>query len=79
MKKIFLVWERDCFDNYDVAYITESKEDAIRFIEKLTDNKYEPDGDNYYDEGDDYYDEGYTSIALYIEEREIQKYYKLNG
>lgn len=72
MEKIFLVWERECFDNYDVAYITESKEDAIRFIEKLTGDKYEPDGDN------DYYDGGYTSIDLYIEEKEMQKYYKLN-
>ena len=74
MKNIFLVWERECFDNYDVAYITESKEDAIRFIEKLTGNKYEPDGDN------EYYDRRckYTSIKLYIEEREMQKYYKLN-
>lgn len=73
MSKVFLVWERECFDNYDVAYITESKEDAIRFIEKLTGNKYEPDGDN------DYYERMFTSIELYIEEREMQKYYKLNA
>lgn len=72
MKKIFLVWERECFDNYDVSYITESKEEAIRFIEKLTGNKYEPDGDN------EYYDSWPTAIELYIEEKEMQKYYKLN-
>lgn len=71
-KKIFLVWERECFDNYDVAYITESKEEAIRFIEKLTGNKYESDGDN------EYYDSWPATIELYIEEREMQKYYKLN-
>lgn len=71
MKKIFLVWERECFDNYDVSYITESKEDAIRFIEKLTGNKYEPDGDNEYRDG------WRTTIELFIDEREMQKYYPL--
>ena len=74
MPKVFLVWERECFDNYDVTYITDTKENAVKFVESLT-------GKNWIDGEVLEYDLPklhYTSIDVYIEERELNKYYPLS-
>ena len=66
MNKVYLVWERECFDNYDVIYITETREKAIGFVEKLTGKSCDE-----YEEVIAYYREDctYTSMDVYIEER----------
>lgn len=44
MTKIFMVWERESFDNYGVIFVTESKADALKFITDLTGEVYDNAG-----------------------------------
>ena len=45
MSKIFMVWERESFDNYDVIFVTDSKDKALNFILELTGETYDPNGE----------------------------------
>jgi len=45
MPKVFMVWERESFDNYDVIFATESKDNALKFIKDLTGEVYYPDAE----------------------------------
>lgn len=74
MDKVFLVWERECFDNYDVTYVTDTKASAVKFVESLT-GKIWTDGDVLeYDVPIGHY----TSLDVYIEERDLNKHYPLS-
>ena len=45
MSKVFMVWEREWFDNYDVIFVTDSKDNALNFILELTGEIYDPSGE----------------------------------
>lgn len=88
MSKIFMVWERECFDNYDVIFVTDSKDKALNFILELTGETYDPNGEigngnirNYHVVDFERFVGEYNSRVsseVYIEERELDQYEPLS-
>lgn len=90
MAKIFMVWEGECFDNYDVIYISESKEKAITFITELTGETFDPDGEinngNIQNHHVVWFDREIevrqykirVTSEIYLEERELDEYEPLS-
>ena len=84
MPKVFMVWERECFDNYDVIYISESKEKAVNFISELVGETFDPNGEidngnvaNYHVAWFERFIVQYKSkitSEIYLEERELNNY-----
>lgn len=88
MEKVFIVWERECFDNYDVIYISESKEKAVNFISELTGEAFNPDGEinngnirnrhvAWFERTVGEYNSRVSS-EIYLEERELNSYEPLS-
>ena len=88
MSKVFLVWETECFDNYDVIFVTDSKDKALNFILELTGETYDPYGEivnwniwNYHVVDFERFVGEYNSRVsseVYIEERELDQYEPLS-
>lgn len=86
MEKVFLVWERECFDNYDVIFVSQSKEDAVVFINNLTGMNFDEEKESgnvrehhslFWSRKEGKYNSD-VSTEIYIEERELNKYDELS-
>ena len=88
MSKVFMVWERECFDNYDVIFVTNEKDKALNFILELTGKTYDSNGEigngnirNYHVVDFERFVGEYNSRVsseVYIEERELDQYEPLS-
>lgn len=86
MEKMFLVWERECFDNYDVIFISKKREDAVVFINNLTGMNFEEEKEPgnvreqqvlFWSRKQGKYNSN-VDTEIYIEQRELNKYDELS-
>ena len=88
MSKRFMVGERECCDNYDVMYVSESKEKAVKFISELVGETFDTNGEidngnvaNYHVAWFERFIGPYKSnitSEIYLEERELNNYEPLS-
>jgi len=86
MEKVFLIWERECFDNYDVIFISKKREEAVAFINNLTGMNFDEEKESgnikeqkvlFWSRTQGKYNSN-VSTEIYIEERELNKYDELS-